>query len=287
MLAIFKKEIHAYFTSIMGWVFLAALLLTVGLYHWINNLVYAYGSFAYALASCIIIFVLIIPIFTMRIISEETHLKTDQLLYTAPVTIAKIVIGKYLAMITVFFIGVAVIATYPLGLKLYGTVNLKEDYLALFMFFMMGCTYMALGMFISSLFESQILSAIVTMVAFLFTVFSSGVASLLPTDNLSVMLILSAIWLLAGVVVLLLTKNVYVGLGLFAAGEIALVVLYFVYPVFYDGALLKFFDSFSIANRVSNGLNGIFCLADLVYFISVIFMFLFFTVQSINKKRWA
>ncbi len=288
MIAIYKKELHSYLTNISGWLFLSFLLLVVGLYHWVTNLYSGYSQFGYTISSITVIFVLIVPIFTMRIMAEENHQKTDQLLLTAPVSITGIVLGKFLAMVTIFAAGMLVVSTYPLTTMKYSTlVNLKEDYIAILMFFFMGAAYMALGMFISAMVESQILAAVLTFAAFIFTLFADSLASLLPTDNASALIVLSMILIITAIVIYLLTKNVWMCLAIPGAIEIVLVVIYLVKASLFDGILYKLFNCTAIYAHISNAVNGIFSLADLVYFFSVIFMFLFFTVQAINKKRYA
>lgn len=145
MIAIYKKELRAYFTSMIGWMFLAFMFLGVGFYHALINLLQGYGLFTYALSGVMIIIILIVPIFTMRIMAEESRQKTDQLLYTAPVSIVKIVLGKFFAMATIFGIGVAVLALYPLTMIQYGDVVFVQEYVSLLGFFLMGCVYMAIG----------------------------------------------------------------------------------------------------------------------------------------------
>ena len=135
MIAIYKKELRAYFNSMIGWMFLAFFFLGIGFYHATINLLQGYGLLTYALTSVTIIIILIIPIFTMRIMAEEGRQKTDQLLYTSPVSIVQIVLGKFFAMATIFAIGVAVLALYPLTMMPYGDVAFVQEYVSLAGFF--------------------------------------------------------------------------------------------------------------------------------------------------------
>ena len=288
MTAIYKKELHAYFTNIIGWMFLSFLLILVGLYHWAVNLLNGYVSFGYTISSITVIFVLIVPIFTMRIMAEETHQKTDQLLLTAPVSITKIIVGKYLAMISIFAAGLLIVALYPLTTMKYASnVNLKEDYLAILIFFCMGAAYMAMGMFISSLVESQILAAVLTFAVFIYTLFADAISSLLPTDSNSAVLLLSAFIVIAAVLLYILTKNVWMSFGLPCAAELAVIAIFIANPMLYDGIIYKIFNNTAVYSHISNAVNGVFNLADLVYYLGIIFMFLLFTLQSVNRKRYA
>ena len=122
MTAIYKRELRACFHSFIGWLFLAVMLFFTGLYVTANNLAQGSAYLTYALQSSLIIFIIAIPILTMRILAEERKNKTDQMILTAPVSVWKIVLGKYLALETVFAIPCVVLCLYPLLLGRYGTV---------------------------------------------------------------------------------------------------------------------------------------------------------------------
>ena len=287
MLAIYKKELRAYFNSMIGWIFLAFFFLGVGFYHATINLLQGYGLFTYALTSVTIIIILIIPIFTMRIMAEETRQKTDQLLYTAPVSIVQIVLGKFFAMATIFAIGVAVLGLYPLTMIPYGDVVFVQEYVSLLGFLLMGCVYMAIGLFISSLMSSQILAAVLTIFVFLFSFFASGIAELFELDNQTAFKFMVVVWLLVAVIAYQLMKNFAVAAVIWFAGEGVLLLVYKLKPALYDGLIGKVFASLSITDHFTTFSYGILSVSDVVYFITVTVLFLFFTVQVINKKRWS
>lgn len=167
MRAIFKREFRACFQSVIGWLFLAATLAFYFLYFYVYNLSYGYPPITYALNAISFLFLITVPVLTMRIFAEERHTKTDQLILTAPVSIGKIVAGKYLALAAVFSIATAVIGLSPLLLGCFGTVPYGENYAALLGFWMYGLASIAIGTFVSSLTESQVISAVLTFV-FLF-----------------------------------------------------------------------------------------------------------------------
>ena len=102
MLAIYKREFRAYFHSMTGWLFLAANLFLSGLYFFALNLRYGYASIANTMYNIVFLLLITVPILTMRMLSEERRQKTDQLILTAPVSVGKIVAGKYLSAVTVF-----------------------------------------------------------------------------------------------------------------------------------------------------------------------------------------
>ena len=108
MLAVYKKELRSYLTSMIGYVFIAFILLILGIYFTAYNLQYASPDFGTTLSAVTFLFLIITPILTMRILSEEKKNKTDQLLFTAPVPVWKVVMGKYLSMITIYLIPVVI-----------------------------------------------------------------------------------------------------------------------------------------------------------------------------------
>ncbi|MCD7737028.1 MAG: ABC transporter permease, partial [Lachnospiraceae bacterium] len=153
MTAIYKKEVRGFLTSMVGFVFMAFLLLVCGIYFTAYNLQAAYPKFAYTLSSVLFVFLIAVPILTMRVLAEEQKQKTDQLLLTAPVTVTEIVMGKFFALTTIFMIPVLILAVYPLIMAQFGTIYFAETYTALFGFFLMGCSFLAIGLFISSVTE--------------------------------------------------------------------------------------------------------------------------------------
>lgn len=287
MIAIYKKELRAYFTSMIGWMFLAFMFLGVGFYHALINLLQGYGLFTYALSGVMIIIILIVPIFTMRIMAEESRQKTDQLLYTAPVSIVKIVLGKFFAMATIFGIGVAVLALYPLTMIQYGDVVFVQEYVSLLGFFLMGCVYMAIGMFISSLTNSQILAAVITIFTFLFSFFAGSVADLFSADSQTAYRFMVVVWLLVAIIAYLMIKNLFATVIIWVVGEAAILLVYRLKADLFDGLIVKIFSSLSITTHFDSFSYGLLSVSDVVYFVTVTVLFLFFTVQVVNKKRWS
>lgn len=162
MLAIYKRELKSYFHSMTGCVFIAFLVMFTGIYFMAYNLNAGYPYFSYTLSGFLIVFLVGIPLLTMRSFSEERKTKTDQLLLTAPVSLTKVVLGKYFAMVTVLAVPNVIFCLFPLLIKLQGTAYLLVDYSSIAVFFLLGCVYLAIGMFMSSLTESQIIAFIST-----------------------------------------------------------------------------------------------------------------------------
>ena len=151
MTAVLKHELRNYFHSFTAYVFGAFLLAIVGIGSMLYNLQAAVSNFEYVLSFGSIVFVVIVPILTMRVIAEERKQKTDQLLYSLPITTTQVVAGKYLALLAVYLIPLAVISFYPLIFSQFGEVYLPTSYGSLFAIFMMGAALIALGVFISCL----------------------------------------------------------------------------------------------------------------------------------------
>lgn len=185
MIAIYKREVKSFFHSFIGWLFLAATLLMMGIYFTVYNMLSGYPNISYVLQSVIFLFMITIPILTMRILAEERKQKTDQLILTAPITVGKIVLGKYLALVTVFAIPVIIIGITPIILSRFGAFQIGMSYTALLGFFLYGCMALAVGMFLSSLTESIVIAAVLTFVALFLGYLMSGLCSIISqTGNL-------------------------------------------------------------------------------------------------------
>lgn len=162
MLAIFKREFKSLFWNITGWLFIGITLALFGLYFFVYNLSYGYPYISYSLSAIAFLFMVTVPILTMRVLAEEKHAKTDQLLLTAPVSVGKIVLGKFLALALVYTICIGVICVAPLVLMIFGDVPLAETYVGILGFWLYGLATIAIGTFVSSLTESQVISAVVS-----------------------------------------------------------------------------------------------------------------------------
>ena len=197
MLAIYKRELRSYFQSMIGCVFVAFLVLFTGIYFTAYNLTAGYPYFSYTLSGSLIVFIVGIPLITMRSFSEERKNKTDQLLLTAPVSLTKVVLGKYFAMVTVVAVPNVIFCLFPLIIKMNGTAYLKVDYISIGVFFLLGCVYLAIGMFLSTLTESQIIAFVSTFGVLLLLYLWNGIVSFLPSSAsgclVGLLLILSVI----------------------------------------------------------------------------------------------
>ena len=183
MWAIYKRELKSYFRSFIGFLFIAATLFFVSLYFFVYNLLSGYPYISYTISGVIFLFMITVPILSMRVMAEERHSKTDQLILTAPVSVGGIVVGKFLALLTIFMIPTAVVCTYPLIMKGYGSVPMGESYLAILAFFLYGMTSIAIGLLISSLTESQVIAAVVSFLVLFLGYMMSSICSLISTTG--------------------------------------------------------------------------------------------------------
>lgn len=271
-----------------GPVFIAFLLAFTGIYFVAYNLSAGYPYFSYTLSGSLIVFLVGIPLITMRSFSEERRSRTDQLLLTAPVSLFRIVMGKYFAMITVIAIPNVIFCIYPLIIRSQGTAYLTVDYISIFVFFLLGCVYAAIGMFISALTESQMIAFISTFGILLVLYLWDGILSLLPS---------SAISGLAGVVVILaavvfyiyhMTDNITLAGIIGVAGTAAAVILYILRPGLFENLLSTLLGRLALANVFTDiTANSIVDVTGIVLYLSIIAVFVFLTVQTVQKRRWS
>lgn len=287
MLAIYKKELKSYLTSMQGYVFMAFIMLVLGIYFTAYNLNYASPDFGTTLNSVTFVFLIITPILTMRILAEEKRNKTDQLLFTSPVPIWKIVFGKYLGMVTIYLIPVVITLFYPLILAKYGTVSYPMTLTAIVGFFFLGCANIAVGLFLSSITENQVIAAVLTFVVLFCSFVMNGIESFFSQTAMASMLAFAVLAVLIAMVVYQMTKdNILTGItGVVLLG--AVVIIYIVKSSLYEGAIQKLLDLLAIANHFDNFVGGILDFSGIVYMLSVICIFIFLTVQSIQKRRWS
>lgn len=168
MSAIFRRELGAFFTSGIAYVFLAVFYLLAGVFFYMYTLSSSTTDMAGMFSMLFAVIVFLIPILTMKSFSEEKKQKTEQGLLTAPVGLGGIVLGKYFATILMYIFGVSIVLIYALIISYFGSVDwgiLFSNYLALIL---LGAAFIAIGMFISSLTENQVVAAVGGICSLLF-----------------------------------------------------------------------------------------------------------------------
>ena len=288
MLAIYKRELKSYFHSMTGCVFIAFLVMFTGIYFMAYNLNAGYPYFSYTLSGSLIVFLVGIPLLTMRSFSEERKTKTDQLRLTAPVSLTKVVLGKYFAMVTVLAVPNVIFCLFPLLIKLQGTAYLLVDYSSIAVFFLLGCVYLAIGMFMSSLTESQIIAFISTFGILLLLYLWDGILSFLPSSALSGMIGILLILTLIVVYIYHMTKNWMLAAGIEAVGIAAALIVYFVKSSLYENLLTKLLGRLALADVFMNiSSSNIVDVSGLLLYVSILIIFVFLTIQTIQKRRWS
>lgn len=286
MTAIYKRELKGYLTSMIGYLFIFFVLLLTGIYFSAYQLSAAYPKFEYTLSALTFVFLIGVPLLTMRVLAEERKQKTDQLLLTAPVSVGDIVMGKYLALVTVYAIPVAIMCTYPLIMSKFGTVSLGSAYTAILGFFLLGCANLAVGVFVSALTESQVISAVLTFVLLFAFFMMNGISSFFSQTSMSTCVAFGFLILAGAIIIYTMIKNAFISVIIGAVGEIILVIIYVIKSSAFEGGIQKVLEVFNLSGHFEKFTNSIFDITGIVYFLSVIAICIFLTIQSIQKRRW-
>ena len=286
MTAIYKRELKSYLTSMVGYLFIFFILVLTGIYFSAYQLSAAYPKFEYTLSAVTFVFLIGVPILTMRVLAEERKQKTDQLLLTAPVSVGNIVIGKYLALVTVYAIPILVMCTYPLIMSKFGTVAFGSAYTAILGFFLLGCANIAIGVFMSALTESQVIAAVLTFVLLFAFYMMNGISYFFSKTSMSTCVTFGLLILAAAIILYTMIKNALISAIAAVIGEVILVVIYVVKSSVFEGGIQKVLNIFNLSGHFDNFTSNIFDIKGIVYFLSVIAVCLFLTMQSISKRRW-
>ena len=286
MTAVLKHELKSYFHSMTAYVFGAGLLLAVGLGAMLYNIEMAVSNFEFALEYLSIVFAVIVPILTMRVIAEERKQKTDQLLYSLPITTTQVIVGKYLALLAVYLIPLCVVALYPLIFSQFGEVYLLTSYGSMAAFFLMGAALIALGVFISSLTDNQGFAAGIGIAVILLNYFSVSLSEYVSATAFGSVAALCAIILALGAVIKHLTKNENLAYGVSFVLIAAVAITNFVNGGVFEGLLPGVMTKLSLFDRFTGFVNGVFDLTAIVYYAGVIVFFLFLSIQSLEKRRY-
>lgn len=286
MTAIFIHELKSYFHTLTAWLFAAFLLCFVGIGAMMYNIQASVSNFEYVLSFGCLIFVVIVPILTMRVIAEERRQKTDQLLYSLPVSTTEVILGKYGALIVLYLVPLAIISIYPLIFAQFGDVYLPTSYGSIFAFFLLGAALLAIGMFISSLTENQGLAAGVGIAVILFNYYSVSLSEYVSMSAFGSVIALIVLACVVGLILRLLTGSSSIGYWVGFALAAVSVALYILAPDSIEGLLPEIMSALSLFERLYVFVDGVFDLKAVVFYLSVIGFFLFLSVQSLEKRRY-
>lgn len=286
MTAVLKHELRNYFHTLTAYVFGAFLLAFIGLGATLYNLQAAVSNFEFVLSFGSLVFVVIVPILTMRVIAEEKKQRTDQLLYSLPITTTEVVLGKYLALLVVYLIPLAVVSVYPLIFARYGDVYLLTSYGSIFAFFVLGAALIALGVFISSLTDNQGFAAGIGIAVILLNYYSASLSEYVSSTPAGALIVAFALVIVLGVVIRHLTKNEHLAYGFYFLAGGAVLILYLADPEAFSELLPSVMKTLSLFERFYVFVNGVFDLTAIVYFVTFAAFFLFLSVQSLEKRRY-
>lgn len=234
MKAIFKKEFKSYFLSPIGYIFVGIFIILCAMFFLGGSISYQVADISGLFSNINVVYLFLVSILTMRLLSEEKNKKTDQLLLTAPVSVTEIVLGKYLAAMAVFGVTVLISFVFPITLFIFGQPPLGEVIGSYIGFILLWGAFIAIGVLISALTESQMIAAVFTFGVLLIIYFMDWIAA-----NVSNKILLSVIqW-------------------------------------------------FSLLKRYNEFQNGILNVTNIVYYLSFIFVMLFLTVRTIEKRRYS
>ena len=286
MFAIFKRELRAYFLTPIGFLYMGFFLLATGIFFTFGNLLSQRSQYTGFLGSILFIYLFAVPLLTMRLFSEEKRQKTDQLLLTSPVSIARIVGGKFLAALALYGMTLAVTVFYTVVIAVYGDLAVWETLGSYLGFLFLGASYIAVGLFVSAGTENQITAALVSFFALLMIWIIDPIAQAAPSD-IRAGLIFAAV--LAAGAVFFLYLNTRSWAAALAALLIAVAVVlgfYFLQRGVYAGFIARFLGWFSLNKRYEYFSMGLLKLENLFYYASFSGFFLFLTVRLIEKRRW-
>ena len=191
--AIYLKELRSYFKSFFGWLFLAVFTAFSSLYFVINNLLNGSPYLSSTVSSLVVILMFVFPLLTMRVISEEKKLKTDQLLLTSPIKVSSVILGKFFALVTMMLLASLVLFIGILIMSFYGDIPIREFLLNILALFLVGCLFASIGVFLSALTEHQFIAAILTYGAFIFIMLIPSALQALFSSNKVITTIASSI----------------------------------------------------------------------------------------------
>ena len=288
MFAVYKREFKAYMTNVYGWMFMAVLLLFVGFMMFLENLVSGAPFIEYALLGSEYVLILLVPVLCMRSMAEDKRNKTDMFYLSLPIKTSAVVLGKYFALLTVYALPCAVTAVYPVILGMFGTVNFVGAYSSLFHFFLLGAALIAVCQFMSGLTDNLVVAAVLGVLAVLLLFAAPFVGYMLPDLPLISFVGLLVLSALAAGLAYLTTRSLTVTVITAALLVLPLSVLYMVKAELFAGllpSLLEWISPFVHFESASS--YGLFSIPAVILLLSYPVFFVFLTVLSADKKRWA
>ncbi|MBE3131151.1 MAG: ABC transporter permease [Acidobacteria bacterium] len=289
MLAVFRRELKAYFSSPIGFIFMGFFILISGVFFALTFLLNpSPARYISLLSSLTLIFLFLVPILTMRLLTEDARQKTDQLLITSPLTVTGIVMGKYLAAVGVFFLTLLVTVAYPVIMSFFalGGLAWAEIVGGYIGFFLLGSSFIAVGLFFSSLTDNLLVAAMETFAALLLIWILDAISASVPSSAQSGLVFLAIMAAFLMLLVFFSTRSAIATAATGVAAAAAIVLLYLFARGLFEGLIAKVLAWFSLLKRYNDFTLGILNLGPIVYYISFCGAFVFLTVRMIDKRRW-
>ena len=251
MLAVFKREFKAYFSNPLGFIILAVLFFFLGLgFFQIFSAGAPYVEYTVVFPAQIGLLFFVVPVITMRLFSDERRTKTDQVLFTAPVKLIAVTLGKFFAAFALYALCFAPTIIFQIIVSALVSVNVLYYIYSLLGIMLFGAALIAVGMFISSLTESPIISIIFTLIINLFIMFSGSLAGMVTVPSK--------------------TNNVFEAIGAFLLNIV-----------------VKFLEGMNFVGVLESFGSQALVVKDIVFFISITAAFIFLTERSLEKRRWS
>ncbi len=289
MNAVYRRELKANLFSMTGTIFIVFALVFIGIFCADYTFGGASAHLEYAIYNASFMSLLAVPVLTMRTFSEERQTKVDQLLYSLPLTTSEIVLGKFFALATIMAIPTIIMCIYPLVMASFctaGAINFALIYANILCYYLLGCTVIAICMFLSSLTESQVISAVISLAAVILLYFMSSFASMITSSAAVSLVAVLAIAVAIAYIVWVSVKNYIIAGAVGGVLVVGTVVTYVLKSSLFEGLLGKMFSALAVFEPIANFVNGIFDLSTIIYYISFTALFLFFAVQCVEKRRW-
>jgi ABC-2 type transport system permease protein len=293
MLAIFKREIKAYFLTPIGCLYMGLFLLVTGIFYFFTNLSTQSSYYSSFLGNVLFIYLFAVPLLTMRLFSEEKRQRTDQLLLTSPISIVEIVCGKFLAALCLYAMTLVVTVLYAVIIAIYGDLLIWETMGSYIGFLFLGACYIAIGIFVSASTENQITAALVTFFSLFVIWLIDPISQAVPSDTFAGVISAGILALIVVVFLFLTTRNWFIVLATAVVAAAVILFLYFSVSGYYyqfrgifSGFLQKFLGWFSLNKRYQDFTMGLLKIDSLLYYVSFSGLFLFLTVRLIEKRRW-
>ena len=270
-----------------GYLFIGFLLLFVGIFSYVYNSQNSLANFEYVLSGMSFVFLLIIPVLTMGVIAEERKRNTDQLLYSLPLSMTEVALGKYFAMLVVLLIPTLIVCLYPLIFNLFGQVYLLKTYGAIVGFFFLGAALIAVGMFVSSLTENPAIAAGLCFLLLLINYFMSSLSGYLPSTATPSLVALTVVVLLTALILWMMIRNVKISALFALCAEAIVLILFAVNSTWFAGLFPTIMSKLSLFDRFNSFVDGVFDVKALVFYLTVCVFFVFLSIQSMDKRRWS